>query len=73
MQLEICFLLEKLNGHKEQMTNVLILRVDLPMTLGPVPGDRASAVSGPCGDVHAVKAVPGPGGSGSALWYGLAV
>lgn len=36
MQLEMCFLLGKLNGHKEQITNVLILGVDLPMTLGSV-------------------------------------
>lgn len=36
MQLEMYFLMKKLNGHKEQATNVLILQVKTPTTLSPV-------------------------------------
>lgn len=36
MHLEMCFLLDELNRFNEQMTNILILGVDLPMMLGPV-------------------------------------
>lgn len=36
-------------------------------------GDRVSGTSDPCGNACTVIAVPGPGGSGAAPWYGLAV